>query len=104
MNRMHNPPHPGGTLREDILPTLNLSVTQAAQQLGVSRVQLSRIINERAAITPELALRIEAWLTPAHGGRAELWLGLQASYDLWQAQQKPRPIIQPAIIPADQPE
>jgi addiction module HigA family antidote len=100
---MHNPPHPGGTLREDILPALNLSVTQAAQQLGVSRVQLFRVINERAAMPPELALRIEAWLTPAHGGRAELWLGQQARYDLWQAQQKPRPIIQPAIIPADQP-
>lgn len=95
MQRMYNPPHPGETLREDVLPALGLSVTEAAQQLGVSRVQLSRVLNGRASITPELALRLEAWLTPEHGGRAELWLGQQMNYDLWQASQKARPNIAP---------
>ncbi len=58
----HNPPHPGITLRDDVLPALGLSVTAAAGQLGVSRVALSRILNGHAAISPEMALRIEAWL------------------------------------------
>ncbi len=55
-------PHPGLTLRDDVLPALGLSVTQAAQQLNVSRVTLSRVLNGSAAISPEMALRIEAWL------------------------------------------
>ena len=57
MTRMFNPPHPGLTLRDDVLSALGLTVTQAAQQLDVSRV-----LNARAAISPEMALRIEAWL------------------------------------------
>lgn len=86
MTRMHNPPHPGQTLREDVLPTLGLSVTDAATELGVSRVALSRILNTRAAVSPEMALRLERWLGVAHGGRADVWLHMQASYDLWQAE------------------
>ena len=62
MTRMHNPPHPGETLREDILPALGLNVTQAAAQLGVTRAALSRVLNGRAAISPEMALRLEGWL------------------------------------------
>lgn len=62
MTRMFNPPHPGLTLRDDVLPALGLGVTQAAEQLGVSRVALSRVINGRAAISPDMALRLEAWL------------------------------------------
>ena len=58
MSRMHNPPHPGETLREDVLPALGLSVTDAAPALGVTRVALSRVINGRAAISPEMALRL----------------------------------------------
>ncbi|MBC8739017.1 HigA family addiction module antidote protein [Paraburkholderia sp. UCT31] len=87
MTRMHNPPHPGATLREDVLPALGLSVTDAARQLGVSRVALSRVLNERAAISPEMALRIEAWLGVERGGKADVWLAGQAAYDLWQARQ-----------------
>ena len=68
MTRMHNPPHPGLTLRDDLLPALSLSVTQAAAQLGVSRVAFSRMINGHAAISPEMALRIEAWLGIERGG------------------------------------
>lgn len=88
MARMFNPPHPGLTLRDDVLPALGLSVTEAAQQLGVSRVALSRVLNGRAAISPEMALRIEAWLGLARGGEARLWLAEQSAYDVWQAAQK----------------
>ena len=85
MARMFNPPHPGLTLRDDVLPALGLTVTQAAQQLGVSRVTLSRVLNGRAAVSPEMALRIEAWLGVARGGEARLWLAEQSAYDMWLA-------------------
>ncbi|CAN7331990.1 HigA family addiction module antitoxin [Trinickia sp. LjRoot230] len=88
MSHMFNPPHPGATLREDVLPALGLTVTQAAQQLGVTRSALSRVLNEHAAISPEMALRIEAWLGVERGGRADVWLAGQTAYDLWQARQK----------------
>ncbi|KML48258.1 LacI family transcriptional regulator [Burkholderia cepacia] len=88
MAQMYNPPHPGAALREDILPALGLSVTEAAEQLGVSRVALSRVLNEHAAISPEMALRLEAWLGVERGGRADVWLAEQRTYDLWQARQR----------------
>lgn len=86
--RMHNPPHPGLTLRDDVLPALGLSVTDAAKQLGVARVTLSRVLNGHAAISPEMALRIEAWLGLERGGEARLWLAEQTAYDMWQTEQK----------------
>lgn len=86
MSTMHNPPHPGETLRDDVLPALGLSVTDAATQLGVTRAALSRVLNARAAISPEMALRLERWLGVENGGRAGVWLGMQGAYDLWQAQ------------------
>jgi addiction module HigA family antidote len=86
MNRMFNPPHPGFTLRDDVLPALGLGVTQAAEQLGVSRVALSRMLNGRVAISPEMALRIEAWLGVERGGDARVWLAEQSAYAVWQAQ------------------
>jgi addiction module HigA family antidote len=85
---MFNPPHPGLTLRDDVLPALGLTVTDAAVQLGVSRVALSRVLNGRAAISPDMALRIEAWLGVDRGGEARLWLAEQSAYDMWQAAQK----------------
>ena len=88
MIRMFNPPHPGLTLRDDVLPALGLSVTQAAQQLDVNRVTLSRVLNGRAAISPDMALRIEAWLGVERGGEARIWLAEQSAYDVWQAQQR----------------
>lgn len=94
MARMFNPPHPGSILREDILPDLGLTVTEAAAQLGVSRVQLSRVLNERAGISPDLALRLEQWVT---GPRADTWLRMQADYDLWQAEARGRPKVAPAV-------
>jgi len=88
MNRMFNPPHPGLTLRDDVLPALGLGVTQAAEQLGVSRVALSRMLNGRAAISPDMALRLEAWLGADRGGDARVWLAQQSAYDVWQAEQR----------------
>ncbi len=85
ISRMHNPPHPGETLREDVLPAFGLTVTEAAAQLGVTRVALSRVPNGRAGISPDMALRIEKWLGVENGGRADLWLAEQASHDLLQA-------------------
>lgn len=84
MAEMYNPPHPGLTLRDDVLPALGLSVTEAAAQLKVARVTLSRMLNGRAAISPEMALRIEAWLGVERGGEARIWLAEQSAYDLWQ--------------------
>jgi addiction module HigA family antidote len=60
MAKMFNPPHPAATLREDVLPAPGISVTETARQLGMSRAQLSRVINERAGISADLALRLEA--------------------------------------------
>ena len=95
MNRMHNPPHPGETLREDVLPALGLNVTKAAEQLGITRAALSRVLNGRAAISPVMALRLEAWLGVKNGGRADLWIAQQAAYDLWQARKARTPKVKP---------
>lgn len=83
---MHNPPHPGEVLRDTILRQGEgaLSVTGFAKRLGVSRVALSRVVNGRAAVSAELAIRLAAAL----GGSAESWLRMQVAYDLWQAQKK----------------
>jgi len=93
MSRVHNPPHPGLTLRDDVLPALGLTVTDAALALGVSRPTLSRVLHGAAAISPEMALRLERWLGVDHGGRADVWLGMQAVYDLWAAEQKAKALI-----------
>ena len=87
MGRMFNPPHPGDILREDVLPEMAISVTEAARQLGVSRVQLSRFINGRAGVSADLAIRLAMWL----GGHAQTWMRMQADYDLWQAAHSGRP-------------
>ena len=81
MARMFNPSHPGLTLRDDVLPALGLTVTEAVLQLDVSRVALSRVLNGRAAISPEMALRIEAWLGVGRGGDARVWLAEQSAYE-----------------------
>lgn len=100
MTRMHNPPHPGETLREDVLPALGLSVTEAAEALGVTRVALSRVLNGRAAISPEMALRLEQWLGVEHGGRAEVWLRMQTVHDLAIAAKSAKPILR-KVTPID---
>lgn len=81
--RMHNPPHPGGNLKELCLAPLGLTVTQAAKALGVSRKTLSSILNGRAGISPEMAVR----LSIAFDTTAESWLNQQSQFDLWHAEQ-----------------
>jgi antitoxin HigA-1 len=93
MTRIFNPPHPGEALRDDVLPAFGMTVTEAAAQLGVTRAALSRILRGHAGISPEMALRIEAWLGEENGGRADLWLAQQSAYDLWQARAKGVPKI-----------
>ena len=87
MARMYNPPHPGETLRDDVLPALGLTVTKASQELGINRVTLSRVLNGKAGISVDLALRLEAWLD---GPSAESWLKGQLAFDLWYAEQQGR--------------
>jgi antitoxin HigA-1 len=94
MSRMYNPPHPGEVLRDTVLA--EISVTEFAQRLGVSRVALSRVANGRAAVSAEMAIRFAAAL----GGSAESWLRMQATYDLWQASKKRRPKIAPLKLAA----
>jgi addiction module HigA family antidote len=93
MRKMHNPPHPGLIIKEDILPALGITVTEAADQLGVTRVALSRVINGKAAISPDMALRIEKWLGVRNGGNADVWLSQQATYDLWQVRKLGTPKV-----------
>jgi addiction module HigA family antidote len=89
---MHSPPHPGEILQDTVLrKDGGLTVTEFAKRLDVSRVALSRVVNGRAAVSAELAIRLAAAL----GGSAESWLRMQVSYDLWQAEKKRRPKIQP---------
>ena len=82
--KMHNPPHPGEVLRELCIEPMGLSVTRAAEALGVARKTLSAILNGHAGISPEMAVR----LSLAFGTSAESWLNQQSQYDLWQAEKK----------------
>ena len=80
--KMHNPPHPGEVLRDLCLTPLDLSVTDAARALGVSRKTLSSIVNGRSGISAEMAVR----LSIAFATTPESWLNQQLQYDLWQAE------------------
>jgi len=82
--KMHDPPHPGEVLKELCLGPLNITVTEAAKALGVSRKTLSAILNGRAGISPEMAIR----LSIAFDTTAESWLNQQVQYDLWRAERK----------------
>ncbi|TFZ01245.1 HigA family addiction module antitoxin [Ramlibacter rhizophilus] len=93
MSMQFNPPHPGETLRDDVLPALGLSVTAAAEALQVTRAALSRVLNGRAAISPEMALRLEQWLGTERGGSAAAWLAQQAAFDLSAARKEAAPRI-----------
>jgi addiction module HigA family antidote len=85
---MHNPPHPGLIIKEDILPALGLRTTEAAHQLGVTPAALFNVINGKSAISPDMALRIEKWLGIEGGGSADIWLSQQIKYDQWQARRR----------------
>ena len=78
------PPHPGGIVRRQCLEPLGLSITKAAQGLGVTRQALSELVNEKSGVSVEMAIR----LSKAFGSTPETWLGLQTAYDLWQARER----------------
>ena len=86
---MKNPPHPGELLREDVLVPLGLSVTEAAERLAMSRVALSRVLNGRAGVSPDLAVRLER----AGVSTARFWMTLQANYDLARARKHKQPLV-----------
>ena len=81
---MNNPPHPGGIVKRQCLQPLGLTVTRAAQGLGVTRHALSELINEHTGVSVEMAIR----LSKAFGSTPETWLGMQTAYDLWQAKDR----------------
>lgn len=83
-DKARSPIHPGEILREDILPGLGMSVSKAAESLGVTRQALHRVLAGSAAISPEMALQIGKFC----GNGPEVWLRMQAAYDLWQAEQR----------------
>jgi antitoxin HigA-1 len=80
--RMKNPPHPGRIVRQECIEPLGLTVTEAAQRLGVTRQALNNLVNEKAGISPEMAIR----LAKAFGSAPEVWLGMQMEYDLARAE------------------
>ena len=81
---MHNPPHPGGIVRRQCLEPLGLTVTDTAKGLGVTRQALSDLLNERAGVSVDMAIR----LAKAFGSSPEMWLGLQMAHELWQARSR----------------
>jgi antitoxin HigA-1 len=93
---MHNPPHPGEVLRGLCLEPLGLSITEAAEGLGVSRNNLSSILNGRTGISPEMAIRLQK----AFGGTAETWLNMQLKYELYHAEKQSKKIKVKTFRPA----
>ncbi len=91
MSAMYNPPHPGEIIKEDVLGAEGISVTEAARQLGVSRVTLSRLLNGKSGVSVDMALRLSQWL----GTTPEVWLRMQDAFDLWRERNSPRPKIMP---------
>ncbi len=87
---MHSHPHPGELLREDVLEPLGLTVTEAAMRLGMTRPNLSRILNCKAGISPDLALRLEM----AGVSTARFWMNLQSNYELAEAGKRPQPHVE----------
>jgi len=90
------PPHPGELLREDVIAELGLSVTETAERLGMSRVAFSRVLNGKAAVSPDLAIRLEM----AGVSTARAWLYMQTNYDLVQAMKHPQPPVRAVFAAA----
>jgi addiction module HigA family antidote len=88
---MHSPAHPGEILRELYLKPMHVTITQAAEALGVSRKHVSAIVNGRVPVTPDMAMRLAVVLAT----EAQLWVNLQAQYDLWIVSQKKPPNVKP---------
>jgi len=86
---IHHHPHPGEVLKETVFDPLNLSVTEAADRLAMSRTALSRVLNGKAGISPDLAMRLEK----AGVSTAQTWIHLQANYELWRVLQRKQPPV-----------
>ena len=93
--KIKNPPHPGRIIKQECLEPLELSITRAADILGVTRLTLSNVVNGKNGVSPEMAIR----LSKAFGSSPEVWLGLQMDYDLAQAEKKSSRIKVKKIIP-----
>lgn len=91
---IHHHPHPGETLKAMVFDPASLSVTEAADRLVMSRVALSRVINGKAGISPDLAIRLEM----AGVSTAAFWMGLQSRYDLWLARQREQPAVRALMV------
>ena len=81
---MHNPPHPGLVVKRMLIEGAHLSVTKAAKALGIGRVTLSKVLNKKSGISPEMAVRLSLALNTS----SEMWINMQSMYDLWQAEKK----------------
>lgn len=99
MTRMQNPAHPGEVLRDGVFSTGEVTVTDAAKALGVTRVALSRVLNGKSAVSAEMAVRLGKWLNTG----AEIWLNMQTQYDLWRAEQALKTTVKkiPKLVHAD---
>ena len=87
---LHNPPHPGEILLEDVIPALDITITEMARRLGFARETFSRILHGGAPVSPDLAVRLER----AGVSTGQLWLSMQSAYDLWQAEHREQPVIE----------
>jgi addiction module HigA family antidote len=92
---IHTHPHPGAILKETVFDALEMSVTEAAQCLSMSRVALSRVLNGKSGISPDLAIRLEK----AGASTARAWIALQANYDLWLAMKRKQPKVRAFSLP-----
>ena len=95
---MVNPPHPGGIVKRECLEPLGLSVTRAAEGLGLSRQALSELVNEKTPVSAEMAIR----LSKAFGSSPETWLGMQTAYDLWEARERAGQLQVTRLAPASE--
>jgi addiction module HigA family antidote len=93
--KIKNPPHPGRIIKQECLEPLELSITRAADILGVTRLTLSNVVNGKNGVSPEMAIR----LSKAFGSSPEVWLGLQMDYDLAQAEKESSRIKVKKVIP-----
>ncbi len=93
--RMKNPPHPGRIVRQECIEPLGITVTEAAKALGVTRQALNNLVNRKAGVSPQMAIR----LSKAFGGTAEVWLGLQMDYDLARAEKHAHRIKVERLVP-----
>jgi antitoxin HigA-1 len=89
MTRMHNPPHPGEVLKDGVFADNVVSVTDAAAALGVTRVSLWRVMNGKAGVSAEMAVRLGKWL----GTGPDVWINMQAQYELWKAEQALKTVV-----------